>query len=104
MADRLIIDGMDERSHILDGMGGDVEDFESDSAHKEFYHHLPAAINNAETITVEQEMSAGETILIRKRGAGQFGVLRKAVSNQEDWELKVYADQDRQILLATFTG
>lgn len=104
MADRLIIDGMDSRSHILDGMGGDTEDYETDPAHKEFYHHLPAVIRNAETVVIEESMSAGQSKNIRIRGAGQFGVFRKAISNQSDWKLTVYSNQGRQFAIATFSG
>jgi len=105
--DALLADGMGVQAQamILDGMGGTVSVPVRDSAQKEFFHSLNFAVRSSEVVSVEQEdLVAGSTVTLRKRGVGQFGVFRKATSDQTDWKVRVYADADKSMMLAEFEG
>lgn len=96
--------GLDKKSQATQGFSGDAGDYETEETQREHFHPLPITPRAAATITVNELMSAGGKISVRIRGAGQFGVFRKAVSDQNDWRLRVYADNDEEFLLAEFTG
>jgi hypothetical protein len=51
-----------------------------------------------------EDVEPGQKVSIRQRGAGQFGIFRKATSDQVDWKLRVYADANKTELLAEFEG
>jgi hypothetical protein len=101
----IIIDGMfdDPSVMLLDGIEG-YEVGETEETQREEFHYLPATPRSFVELDLEAEVGAGETIDIRKRGVGQFGVFRKATSDFTDWRLRVYSNNDKTQLLAEFTG
>lgn len=102
LVDRGIYD--ETRSMMVEGMLPTLSAPERDEVHGEHFNRLPFKVVGPADIRVEEQISPGEKILIRIRGAGQFGCFRKAVSAQEDWKLSVFLDNDRTTKLAEFTG
>jgi len=103
----LLIDGMGDEPGVLalDGMAGTTETQERDPAQHEFFTATNFAVRSVEDIQIEHDgLVAGETVKKRQRGVGQFGIFRKATSDQTDWKLRVYADANKTELLAEFEG
>ena len=103
----LLADGMGAApgALVLDGMAGEGDVNVRDHAQKEFFHALPMAIRSSESIVIlAEDIEPGQVVDVRQRGAGQFGIFRKATSDQVDWKLSVYADSNRTELLAEFEG
>lgn len=92
------------RSMVVEGMLPTLGAEERASYHAERFNRLPFRKVGPVDMRIEESLSFGEKVLIRVRGAGQFGVFRKAVSDQTDWKLSVYTDNDRSTLLSEFTG
>ena len=106
MGSFLISKGMHdaERSLLVEGMLPTLGAEERASYQGERFNRVPFMRVGSADIRVEESISFGGKKLIRVRGAGQFGVFRKAVSDQTDWKLSVFNDNDRTTLLAEFTG
>ena len=94
----------ESRSMLTEGMLPTLGVEERASYHSERFNRLPFMKVGGEAIRISETITSGEKKLIRVRGAGQFGVFRKAVSGQVGWKLSVFTDNDRTTLLAEFTG
>jgi len=102
----LITSGMydEERSLPVQGMLPSLGAPAREDYHGEHFHRLPYNKMGPVDIVIQETLEAGEEANFRFRGPGQFGVFRKATSDQEDWKLSIYSDNDRETLLAEFTG
>ena len=101
---KLAIFGLSKASVATVGFSGDSGDHDEEATSREFFHPLPEMPIGFSTVDIAAETEPGEIITGRLRGMGQFGIFRKAVSDQTDWKLRIYSDNDRQLLLAEFTG
>ena len=106
MSGYLITQGLydDMRTMVTQGILATEAEFTREDYYGERFHLLPYHHAGPEEIRVEDELAAGESSLLRVRGAGQFGVFLGALSDQTNWRLRVYTDNDRETLLAEFTG
>jgi len=90
---------------LTQGFISTIPDFTREDYYPEHFHLLPFHKANVETIRIQEELEPGESKDIKVRGAGHFGCFYKgAVSEQADWRVRIYTDNDKQTLLAEFTG
>jgi hypothetical protein len=86
----------EDRSLLTKGMIGTPPLFSRESYYSEHFHYLPYHKVNIEAIRIQEDLEPGDTAELKIRGAGQFGAFLKAVSEQEDWTLRIYTDNDRE--------
>ena len=94
-----------ERSIVVQGFLAGVGVPDRESYYGQHFHRIPFNKRNAETVRIkEDDIEPGEIRAIKVRGAGQFGVFYKALSDQTDWKVSVYTDNDRSDLICEIEG